>query len=146
MLLWHSAASRNGKAPFPTGYATYPCHVERSATVPWAIVQNLRRAVETPREGFGLHAASGNFPDAAASEPTDRATRVPPLHSGISCNDRYERKLRRRGTRSGENSLGRHFFRRHGRGLSTTRPSASRLQIFSRRSAQHDSKEMVWQS
>jgi len=48
-------------------------------------------------------------------------------------------------THSGENSLRQHFFRRLCRGVSTARPSVSRLQIFSRRSAQHDSKETVYQ-
>ena len=70
-----------------------------------------------------------------------------PLHSRISCNDRRQQKSRAAIPRhtSGENSLRRHFFRRHCRGVSTARPSVSRLQIFSRRSAQHDSEKTVWQ-
>jgi len=72
MLVWHSAASRNGEeqrfCKAVTSHAPPLCHVERSATTPWASLQNLKRAVETPREGFGLHSASGNFSDAAASE------------------------------------------------------------------------------
>jgi hypothetical protein len=88
MLVWHSAASRNGEeqrfCKAVTSHAPPLCHVERSATTPWASLQNLKRAVETPREGFGLHSASGNFSDAAASENRLGArNRFPPYIPGL---------------------------------------------------------------
>src|SRR5260370_36104000 len=79
--VWHSAASRKGEeqrfGKASTSHVPPLCHVERSATTPWAILQNLKRGVETPREGFGLHSAAGNFPDAAASEQVGRAQPLP---------------------------------------------------------------------
>src|SRR5260370_22109418 len=81
-----------------------------------------------------------------AREPAGRTQPLPALHSRIWCNAGRRAEVTPLLDTRSENSLERHFFRQHGRGVSTARPSASTLQVFSRRSAQHDSKERVWQA
>src|SRR5260370_19989001 len=74
---WHQKVKSSVSVKHPRAMFLPLCHVERSATTPWASLQNLKRGVETPREGFGLHSAAGNFPDAAASEQVGRAQPLP---------------------------------------------------------------------
>jgi len=111
-------------------------------------VQNLKRAVETPREGCGLDAASGNFPDAAASEPAGRAPRltaapIPGFRATIVASGSHGLPLR--DTLWGEFPSAA-FSSAGMAGVFRLRAHPHRrLQISSRRSAQHDSKERVWQ-
>src|SRR2546425_11279156 len=101
--------------------------------------ENLKRGVETPEDVSSIHAASGNSLDAAAGESTCPAQQLPRLifpyrvkHElleteslGVESGREQEPLAAVSGTNHGENSLHRHFLRKHSRGVSTPRLSAS---------------------
>jgi hypothetical protein len=53
-------------------------------------LHSLKRRVETPRECFGIHVASGNFLEDAAGEQLGSRNPPPTLPFKISCNQAVE--------------------------------------------------------
>jgi hypothetical protein len=105
------------------------CHVERSAAIAWAACGISSAESKHPENVSLFHTTSGNFLDVTAGRTKPRVeslATIPELWNTTA-----------------ENSPVRHFLPRHSWDVSTPRLSAVRLQIYSRRYAQHDRREMV---
>src|SRR5260370_24261711 len=110
----------------------------------WQARQSEARSRNTPRVFRYSITVSGNFLDAV------RVTHLSCEKLDLSGAESWPRvraaRSNFRGTLRGENSLNLYFLGKHSLGVSTPPSSASKLQIFSMRSAQHDSKKTVWKT